>query len=84
MIFGIKTVILGLVLVLLLASLVMQGYVMLTMRSAAKFEHDSTDKKTKTGVNAADYWENKRVFLIGPSVINLIAMGLLATLYIMA
>lgn len=82
--FGIKTVILGSVLMLLMVSLVMQGYVMYSIRSAQKFVVDSSDKVTTKGVNAAEFWENKQFLFIGPSVISLVAMGLLATMYIMA
>ncbi|GBN19741.1 hypothetical protein AVEN_261813-1 [Araneus ventricosus] len=82
--FGFKTVILGSVLVLLLVSLVIQGYVMYTISNAKKFEVNSAKLMTAEGVNAADFWTAKRTLFVGPMVINLIGMGLLTTLYVMA
>ncbi|GBL60639.1 hypothetical protein AVEN_122728-1 [Araneus ventricosus] len=82
--FGIKNIILGSVLVLLLVSVGFQAYVMIGIRGAKKFVYDATKVISVEGVNAADYWENNSTFFIGPTAMNLIAMGLWATLFIMA
>lgn len=71
--------------VLLLVSVGFQAYVMIGIRGAKKFEYNATTKLISVeGVNAVDYWKNNSTFFIGPTVMNLIAMGLLATLFIMA
>lgn len=82
--FGMKTIILGSVLLLLMVSIVLQGYTMYSISNAKKYEIDATSKAVITeGVQAANFWESYRTYFVGPTVTNLIGMALLATLYVM-
>lgn len=82
--FGIKTIILGSVLLLLMVSIVLQGYTMYSISNAKKYEIDATSRAVTTeGVQAVKFWESYRTFFVGPTVINLIGMALMATLYVM-
>ncbi|GFT14696.1 uncharacterized protein NPIL_137101 [Nephila pilipes] len=82
--FGIKTIIIGAVLVLLVVSVVIQGYVMYQISNAENFKEDNAGKVITTGVEAQTFWVTNRLLFVGPTVGNLIGKVLLGTLYVMA
>ncbi|GFX84779.1 hypothetical protein TNCV_125471 [Trichonephila clavipes] len=83
--FGIKTIIIGAVLVMLIVSVVIQSYVMYQMSNATLYDIDGTTKVVKTnGVEAQKFWISNRILFVGPTVGNLMGMMLLGILYVMA
>lgn len=84
--FGIKNLIFVSTLVMLLASVLLQGYVMYSLATSKKFEYKSgsTTEVEDKGVEAADFWTDKQMWIIAPSAGNLISMALLGVLFVMA
>lgn len=80
-----KKLILISAMVLLLASAIVQVYVMYTMSTSQEYVVDPTDNKVTTkGVDAAAYWKKNSWLMIGPSAGSLITLSLVGFLFVMS
>lgn len=65
---GFTTILLSFVAVLLLMTVIIMGYVIYTMRGTGSL---------------ADYWKSKRLFVIAPTVLNVVSMFVLGVVIVM-
>lgn len=79
-----KRLILVSVLILLLASAVLQLYTMYKMSTSPAYVLDSTNKATTIGVDVAKFWKDNQWMVAAPSATSLISMALLGVLFIMS
>lgn len=83
MTFGLRNIILVIVLAVLFLAIVIQMYVMYSIAMTKKYTFDSNKQITDEGVQAQDFWANYRGWFVYPTVGNLIGMSLLGVLFIM-
>lgn len=82
--FTIKSIILVTVLILLLVSVLVQLYVMYQISNSKAYELENNDKEVKSrGTDAPTFWATNKMGFVGPSVGNLLAMGLVGLFLLM-
>lgn len=79
-----KSILCATSLVLMLVSVAVMAYNMYCMAYATPFAIDPTSKAVTTqGVQAHEFWTNRKYWLVGPTVCNLMGMALVGMLLVM-
>lgn len=83
---NLKSLLIGALLILLLVSIVVQALTTYWLMSSEKFTWDSTTPalSTKKGVEAAAFWEGKKIYVLTPTILNIMGALLVVTLVYVA
>lgn len=86
---GFKPILFASILIMMLISVVLMGVTMYSLANSESFELDTTTVVgktvvTKDGMEAAEYWEKYKMWMITPTVCNVIGMALIGLLYVMS
>ncbi|GIY04394.1 hypothetical protein CDAR_54251 [Caerostris darwini] len=85
--FGFASILFVSVLILMLISVIMMAYVMYACANAKPFELDTQLNVTtvkQDGVEAHEFFASHKVWMIGPTVCNLIGIALMGLLFVMS